>query len=69
MLDPKRAVLIEGRDARLGLHEVRSPLRSCHLHELYDRLLGWTVVLRRQRVLGAGKGEYQGEPYDGCEKG
>ena len=40
MLDPQRAVLVEGGDALGRRHELRAALGRGRLHELDDRLLG-----------------------------
>ena len=50
MLDPQRAVLVEGGDARLRRHELRARLVGGRLHELDDRLLRGAVVPRGQRI-------------------
>ena len=51
MLDPERAVLIEGGDAILGRHEARAASSWSRLHEGEDRLLGRAVVPGRQRII------------------
>ena len=51
MRDPERAVLVEGRDAVLGRHEVGAALGGHRIDELDDRLLGRPVVPGRQRVV------------------
>ena len=50
MLDPQRAVLVEGGDALGRRHELRAALRRRRLHELDDRLLRRAVVPRGQRI-------------------
>ena len=45
MLDPERAVLIEGGDPRLGRHELRgSPVSVVGLARIDDRRFGRTVI-------------------------
>ena len=44
VLDPERAVLVEGGDAVLGRHEARAPLVGRRLDEIQDGLLGRAVV-------------------------
>ena len=52
-----------GGDA--GLVAVGPEVLENSLHRLVGEL---RVGLLPARVLGAGKGEYQGDAYDGCEK-
>jgi hypothetical protein len=53
MLDPEGAVLIEGGDAVIRRHIARARLIDRGMHKVQDRLLGRSVVPRRQN---AGRG-------------
>ncbi len=44
LLDPQRAIIVEGGDALLGLHEVRPTLLGHLGNEVDDALLGRAVV-------------------------
>ena len=46
MLDPQCPVLVEGRDALLGRHEVRARLIGRRFHEVDDRLLCGALIPR-----------------------
>src|SRR6185312_9000106 len=59
MLDPERAVLIEGGDALRRRHELRAPFGRRRLYELDNGLLGRAVVPGRQRVLRSGDSDQQ----------
>ena len=50
LLDPQRAVVVEGRDALIRRHEVGPALRRDARDEIGDRRLGRAVVPGRQRV-------------------
>ena len=50
MRDPRRAVLIEGGDARLRRHELRARCVGSRLHKRDDRMLRGAVVPRRQGI-------------------
>ena len=50
LLDPERAVIVEGRDALLDRHEVRPALRRDACDEIEDRSLGRALVPGRQRI-------------------
>ena len=50
LLDPERAVIVEGRDALVERNEVRPALRRDARDEVEDRSLGRTVVPGRQRI-------------------
>ena len=50
LLDPQRAVVVEGGDALVGRHEVRSALRGDAGDESRDRRFGRAVVPGRQRI-------------------
>ena len=68
VLDPQRAVLVEGGDAILGRDILGIRLVSYRLDECQDGLLSGAVVPRWQWVLGVGEGladecdQQQGEP-------
>ena len=67
MLDPQRAVLIEGRDTSLRRDEVRTRLVGRRAHEVHDALLCRAVVPRRQRIclrMGIDGGEEQRQKSD-----
>jgi hypothetical protein len=68
VLDPQRAVLVEGGDALGGRHELRAALRRGLFTKVDDRLLGRAVVPGRQRV-GLRLGMHaQGEQRRQCQK-
>ena len=52
MLDPQRAVLIEGGDALLRRHEILARLVGCYSDEFEDRLFRRSVVPRCERRRG-----------------
>jgi hypothetical protein len=56
MLNPSRAVLIEGGDAILGCNIVGTGLFGDLLDESQDGLFGGAIVPRWQRVLGMNEG-------------
>ena len=59
VLDPQRAVLVEGGEPVLGRHEVGAARFGGGADEIEDRLLGRAVVPGRQRIGGLGKGRAQ----------
>ena len=66
MLDPERAVLIEGGDAFLGRDKLRAALSRGRLDEFHDSLLGRTVVPRSQRVGGLRGDRYENDHAGEC---
>ena len=50
LLDPERAVIVEGGDAILGLHIIGPTLLRYARDEIDDGLLGWTFIPGRQRI-------------------
>ena len=50
LLDPKRAVIVERRDALLNRYEVRPALRRDARDKVEDRRLGRPLVPGRQRI-------------------
>ncbi len=50
LLHPEGAIVVEGRDALLDRHEVRSVLRCDARDEVEDRSFGGAVVPGRQRI-------------------
>jgi len=67
MLDPQRAVLIEGRDTSFRRDEVRTRLVGRRAHEVHNALLCRAVVPRRQRIclrMGIDGGEEQRQKSD-----
>ena len=50
LLDPERAVIVEGRDALVDRHEVRPALRRDARDEVEDRRFGRAVVPGRERI-------------------
>ena len=62
VLDPERAVLVEGGEPVLGRHEVGAAGLGGGVDEIEDRLLGRAVVPGRQRVVALRVGSGPGEP-------
>ena len=50
LLDPQRAVIVEGRDALLGRNEIRPALRRDARDKIEDRSLRRALVPGRQRI-------------------
>ena len=70
MLDPQRAVLVEGGDALRGRHELRAGLVGRRMNEVHNGLFGLAVVPGRERIilsLRLGSKTAHGV-HDGCKQ-
>ena len=57
LLDPERAILVEGGDSFRGRHKIRAAGGRGGFDNVHDGLFRRTVVPRRERVLRMGGGE------------
>ena len=69
VLDPERAVLVEGGEPVRRRHEVGAARLGGGADEVEDRLLGRAVVPGRQRVGGLGEGRAQAQYARQCQRG